>query len=177
MTLILQIFLVVILIALFCGAVALTTKIFTDSAEYLCSVILACISFTAVGIDMFHSTSSAWNALTPLMQRFEEVAISEPDHRYASNERGSTLDYGGDLDDILWERSILTEKMGLVGMMVYWQTDGYWVSFSGVYFNGLGVLICLSIWPVCVLLLYSRIRWIRHREKNGYRPHLPRSRP
>jgi hypothetical protein len=114
---------------------------------------IALLSLIVIEGDMIRSTSRAEEALEPLMTQFYRSSMSEPDHRYASDVRGSTLDYGGSLDSIIHRRNKLTQEIGLSGMLVEWHTDGGSASCQGLYYHWYVFLIGFTIWILLIAVL------------------------
>lgn len=115
---------------------------------------VAVLSVLCIEVDMFVSSARADESLAPLKKEFAEIASADPDHQYASNERGSTLDYGGRLDNVLRERRAAIKEMGLSGLLVRWHTDGGWTSFYGLFLHKWLCLGLLMIWLTLTLVVH-----------------------
>ncbi len=133
----------------------------SKSGMFLVGIAILCL--ISIEADMFIATNSASHVLAPLKEKFGQVALSEPEHRYASDERGSTLDYGGSLDSILRMRRDMIEGMSMKGIFVQWHTDGGGYTCSGLFVHKRICLALLAVWGLITFLfsLCREGRWSR----------------
>ncbi len=123
-------------------------------ATFVCGNLISNAVFWTLHVD---------SLLVPLKEQFRMASATEPRHRYAASDRGSTLDYGGRLDRIVQERDALTKEMGLIGIGVSWHTDGDSVSSVGIYLHA-GFLAIFSV-PVILLAL---LVWLTKGSRQAY---------
>ncbi len=119
------------------------------------------VSYILIGIMcimVVAGTSQAEKSLEPLMKQFKTTALAGHAHQYAREDHGSTLDYGGSLDDILQTRNATTRAAGLFGFFVRWETDGSDVSYQGVYVNLVPFMVVLAMYAFVTGLWMSANR-------------------